>query len=165
MIIPIVPQAIGSLAAFERIQDISCNNPDSTRDWYWGQSRTTPSAPCQLFASRTWSLREGPQCPRFSIKPSSPIDKGSVVICSGPIGSGKTMLIKSILSEVCHTSGEISVSSKSIAYCEQSPWLLSATLKEAICGFSPKDPVFYEEVIRLCCLMWIFCHSLTEKIA
>jgi hypothetical protein len=56
------------------------------------------------------------------------------------------------MGEVPTAGGTIAVSSKRIGSCAQSPWLPSGTLKEAICGFSPEEPTWYDQVVRLCCL-------------
>ncbi|KDN60706.1 hypothetical protein CSUB01_04114 [Colletotrichum sublineola] len=80
------------------------------------------------------------------------ITKGSIVICSGPVGRGKTVLLKSLMGELPITSGSISISSKRIGYCEQSPWLPGGTVKQAICGFLPEEQSWYKQVVQLCCL-------------
>ncbi|KPM40571.1 hypothetical protein AK830_g5983 [Neonectria ditissima] len=152
MIMSIVPQAIGSLAAFERIQDYLLQQPRLDKRFVPKTIENSSIHSQSVVCIEDLIVRTGPSTPPVLNNISLTIDRGSVVICSGPLGSGKTMLIKSILGEVSPASGVISVSSKRIACCEQSPWLPSGTLKEAICGFSPKDPVFYEQVLRLCCL-------------
>jgi ABC-type bacteriocin/lantibiotic exporter with double-glycine peptidase domain len=80
------------------------------------------------------------------------VSKGSRVVCSGPVGSGKTALARAIMGEIQTASGTISVSSKRIGVCAQSPWLPSGTPKEALCSFSPDDTTWYHEVLRMCCL-------------
>lgn len=73
----------------------------------------------------------------------------------GPVGSGKTTLLKGILGELPCSSGLVEVSSKSIAYCGQSAWLLNGTVRENVCGFytekAPND-TWYDTVLRACCL-------------
>ncbi|KAI8295000.1 Baeyer-Villiger monooxygenase [Colletotrichum sp. SAR11_240] len=80
------------------------------------------------------------------------VTRGSLVMCSGPVGCGKSALAKALIGELPVNSGTISLSSKRIGYCAQSPWLPGGTFKEAICGFLPQDQSWYEEVLQLCCL-------------
>ncbi|KAF4963705.1 hypothetical protein FSARC_8302 [Fusarium sarcochroum] len=152
MIMSIVPQAIGSLAAFDRIQEYLLQQPrrDERLSLKTVEDSLIHATPVVYIQDLI--VQVGPSTSPIINNVSLTINKGSVVICSGPLGSGKTMLMRSILGEVCPTSGTISVTSKRIACCEQSPWLPSGTVKEAICGYSPEDPVFYEQVIQLCCL-------------
>ena len=151
MIMSTVPQAIGSLAAFERIQ----------------QYLLEPSRQDQrtVLAKISESMGEMPaiSIEDMTIQPmlaKSPIlkdvniviAKGSLLICSGPVGSGKTVLANVILGELPPSTGRISISSKRIGSCVQQPWLPSGTIEEAICGFSSPDASWYEQVVKLCCL-------------
>ncbi|KAK2041784.1 P-loop containing nucleoside triphosphate hydrolase protein [Colletotrichum somersetense] len=152
MIMSIVPQAVGSLAAFERIQDYLLQPP--RRDQRIPLKKTEESLDTTLAALRIENVTIQPPS---SVSPiltniNFTIIRGSVVICSGSVGSGKTALLKSLMGELSFASGSISVSSKHIGYCEQSPWLPSCTIKQAVCGFSPEEQSWYKEVIRLCCL-------------
>ncbi|KAK2035131.1 P-loop containing nucleoside triphosphate hydrolase protein [Colletotrichum zoysiae] len=151
MIMSIVPQAVGSLAAFERIQDYLLQPP---RPDQRVPLKTEESLDTTLPAVRIENVTIQPPS---SVSPiltniNFTISRGSVVICSGPVGSGKTSLLKSLMGELPFASGSILVSSKRIGYCEQSPWLPSCTIKQAVCGFSPEEHSWYKEVIRLCCL-------------
>jgi ATP-binding cassette subfamily C (CFTR/MRP) protein 1 len=153
IIMSIVPQAAGSLAAFERIQQYLLQEPRHDQ-------RLTP-VPSNGTAEQ---VRPTIVLDNLMIKyPSSPspllsnvsfaVEKGSTVICSGPTGSGKTSLAKAILAELpAVASGTVSVASRRIGYCEQSPWLPSGTLRGAVCGFLPYHESWYEEVVLLCCL-------------
>ncbi|KAI0133901.1 ABC transporter [Xylariales sp. AK1849] len=152
MIMSIVPQAIGSLAAFERIQLylLQSSRHDQRRDMKEVDGTTTPVSAAITIADV--DIQPDPKAPPNLTKVSIAVNRGSVVICSGPTGSGKTTLAKAILGEIPPVRGSISVTSKRIGYCEQSPWLPSGTLKSAICGYSPYEPSWYEQVVSLCCL-------------
>ncbi|KAI5240904.1 putative ABC transporter [Aureobasidium subglaciale] len=74
---------------------------------------------------------EGPAILRditFEAKP------GSLTVITGPTGSGKTTLLKTLIGETHFLKGQMSVSSKSIAYCGQIPWMTNTTIKEFIAG-------------------------------
>jgi len=54
---------------------------------------------------------------------------GQLASIMGPVGSGKSTILRAILSEVRPEKGSIHVSDKRIAYCAQDPWIMSATLQ------------------------------------
>src|SRR5688572_17554333 len=155
MIMTIVPQAIGSLAAYGRIQDYLLQPPRSDQRllsrFKARDDESSEDAPAVSFQGVTVQ-------PSSSTSPilkdvDLSISKGSTILCAGPVGSGKTTLVKCILGEIAATTGTVSVSSKQIAYCEQSPWLPSGTLRDAVCGFQRKtESAWYKKVIQLCCL-------------
>ncbi|KAH6645218.1 P-loop containing nucleoside triphosphate hydrolase protein [Truncatella angustata] len=152
MIMSIVPEAIGSLAAFERIQQYLLQPPRHDQRLFpkeipSGSSKVLPAICLEDVIIQT-STSAAPLLRSVNLV----MNRGDIVICSGPMGSGKSTLAKAIMGELPTASGTISVSSKRIAYCAQSPWLPSGTFKKAICGFLPEDASWYEEVVRLCCL-------------
>ena len=152
MIMSIVPQAIGSLAAFERIQSYLLLPPLHDQRGDAKVAGGTTTCPPAAIVMDDVDIHADPKMPPVLANVSITVNQASVVVCSGPTGSGKTTLAKAILGEVPLIRGSISVTSKRIGYCEQSPWLPSGTLKSAVCWYSPYDPTWYEQVIRLCCL-------------
>ncbi|CCF34829.1 hypothetical protein CH063_01208 [Colletotrichum higginsianum] len=152
MIMSIVPQAIGSLAAFERIQEYLLQPSRNDQRLALKKTEDSPDAVSPAICVENVTIQSSPVSPPILTNISLVIDRGSIVICSGPVASGKTTLVKSLMGEMPAASGTISVSSKRVGYCEQSPWLPSGTLKEAVRGFLPDEPSWYEQVIRLCCL-------------
>lgn len=147
MIMTIVPQAIGSLAAFKRIQDYLLKPARHDQRLIVERGEETPA-----IRANSVTIQPDPLHSPILTAINLTVDMGSMVVVSGPVGSGKTALVQSIMGELPIASGSISISSRHIAYCGQSPWLPSGTLRQAICGFFPEDPVWYEQVIRLCCL-------------
>ncbi|KAI1349923.1 P-loop containing nucleoside triphosphate hydrolase protein [Xylaria sp. FL0043] len=74
-----------------------------------------------------------------------------VIMISGPIGAGKSMLLNSILGETTLTDGSLAcLSTKEIGYCAQAPWLPNVRLREVILGSSLYFPDRYTEVVQLC---------------
>lgn len=80
--------------------------------------------------------------------------KGSLAIVAGPVGSGKTTILKAILGELPFQSGTVFISSKRISYCSQNPWLLNTSIKKNILGLFDEeiDEEWYRTVIHACCL-------------
>lgn len=152
MIMTIVPQAIGSLAGFERIQSylLQPSLQDQRRDMKGVGGVNTGSSAAIIMENV--DIQPDAKMPPVLTNVNIKVDQASVVVCSGPTGSGKTTLAKTILGEIPLARGNISITSKRIGYCEQSPWLPSGTLKSAVCWYSPYDPSWYEQVVRLCCL-------------
>jgi ABC-type bacteriocin/lantibiotic exporter with double-glycine peptidase domain len=69
----------------------------------------------------------------------------------GTVGSGKSTLLKSLLGELRFESGGISVATKNMAYCSQSPWLPNATVREIVCGIpGHEDLEWYRTVLHAC---------------
>lgn len=152
MIMTIVPQAVGSLAAFERIQQYLLQPPRRDERLVLKKTDDAPLESSSAIRMENVTIRTTPSMPPVLTNINIDINKGSIVMCSGPVGSGKTTLAKALMGEVPTAGGTIAVFSKCIGYCAQSPWLPSGTLKEAICGFSPGEPTWYDQVVRLCCL-------------
>jgi ABC-type multidrug transport system fused ATPase/permease subunit len=162
MIMTIIPRAIGSLAAFGRIQDylVQPGRADQrhlleTKMTHGVSSDRPPALVFEdVIIQSVSSPRPVIQDMNFAVK------KGSILICAGAVGSGKTVLSRCILGEIAAAGGNVSVSSRRIAYCEQSPWLPSGTLKEAVCGFEKFEPSWYKHAVRLCCLDEDISHML-----
>lgn len=82
------------------------------------------------------------------------IKHNSLTFVIGPVGCGKSTLIKAVLGETRIIDGSIAVSCSDIAFCDQSPWLTYGTIRENITGVtnSTFDEVWYATVIHACAL-------------
>jgi ATP-binding cassette subfamily C (CFTR/MRP) protein 1 len=80
------------------------------------------------------------------------IPRGKLTLVVGPVGCGKSTLLKAILGEVPHAAGTLTVTSDSVAYCDQTPWIVNSTFKENIVMFSEPDEQFYSTVLASCAL-------------
>ncbi|PTB69610.1 P-loop containing nucleoside triphosphate hydrolase protein [Trichoderma citrinoviride] len=82
----------------------------------------------------------------FSQAPS-----GSLTIIVGPIGSGKSSLLKAILGETRSTGGKVSLSTPSVAFCDQTPWVMNATIRDNIVAESGHfEDKWFDTVIEAC---------------
>ena len=70
----------------------------------------------------------------------------------GPVGCGKTSLLKAILGELSITKGRVVVGCREIAYCGQRPWLTNKTIRQNIMGETGSDNTWYDTVIWSCAL-------------
>lgn len=77
------------------------------------------------------------------------IKKNEFVAITGPVGSGKSIFLASILGETKKVSGAVRVTGK-IAYCSQVPVILKASIKDNIVFGNDYDEERFWRVIRLC---------------
>ncbi|RDL32356.1 p-loop containing nucleoside triphosphate hydrolase [Venustampulla echinocandica] len=77
---------------------------------------------------------------------------GSLVMVIGPIGCGKTTLLKVMLGEMPHTTGTVIVGRSKAAFCAQLPWLTNASIRDNIIGVSYLDARWYNTVVKACAL-------------
>jgi len=150
----IVPRVIACSASFERVQSYLLR---ATREDHriLSSSRASPASTSLGFAIRlqevTVGIRSGSRPVLENV--SLDIKQGWIAICCGPVGSGKSILARTILGEVPLEAGTVKVASKRIGYCSQAPWLPEGTVREVICAFAPEgNPDRYEQAIRVCCL-------------
>lgn len=82
------------------------------------------------------------------------VPHGGITIVVGPIGSGKSSLLKSILGESVLREGELYVCSGRIAYCDQNPWIPNGSVRDCIIGNHDGsfDSSWYDDVIHTCAL-------------
>lgn len=158
MIMTFVPRAVIAYSGFERIQSYLLGEH--------GPDRPLPTTKLPRSESTTASLEFAIELAGVAIpgtEKSNPILKdisfgirrGSLVICTGPVGSGKSILAGAILGEVSISQGTVTVSPEGIAYCSQSPWLPSQVIREVICGPAGphgRDEAWYQRTIKACCL-------------
>eukprot|EP01125_Pyxidicula_operculata_P021880 TRINITY_DN8721_c0_g1_i1.p1 TRINITY_DN8721_c0_g1~~TRINITY_DN8721_c0_g1_i1.p1 ORF type:complete len:1258 (+),score=294.88 TRINITY_DN8721_c0_g1_i1:29-3775(+) len=71
---------------------------------------------------------------------------GKLLGIIGPVGSGKSSLIATMLGETRIVSGEMSVGGR-FAYVPQTPWVMQATVQENILFGKPYDKKKYERAI------------------
>ncbi|KAJ5542894.1 hypothetical protein N7535_005316 [Penicillium sp. DV-2018c] len=78
------------------------------------------------------------------------IPQAAITMIVGPIGSGKSTLIASILGETTSFGPPYKGSQSGIAYCAQESWLRSQTIRQNILGESPMDWEWYRMVVFAC---------------
>ncbi|KAL8732959.1 MAG: hypothetical protein Q9166_002357 [cf. Caloplaca sp. 2 TL-2023] len=81
------------------------------------------------------------------------IPRGKLTIIVGPVGCGKTTLMKALLGEVPTLGGSIRCLGGEVAYCDQSPFHMNGTVRESITAFSEADDRWYGTVVKACALI------------
>ncbi|PVV00842.1 hypothetical protein BB560_004760, partial [Smittium megazygosporum] len=79
------------------------------------------------------------------------IHSSELVAVVGRVGSGKSSLLQSLLGELYKPKGKITVKGQ-VAYVNQQPWIMNATLRENILFGRKYDENIYSKVIFACCL-------------
>ncbi|KAL4722768.1 hypothetical protein ACLX1H_010006 [Fusarium chlamydosporum] len=76
---------------------------------------------------------------------------GSLTMLVGPVGSGKSSLLKAILGETTSSNGSVSLNSSEVAFCDQTPWVMNATIRANIIAESKGyDSAWFGTVISAC---------------
>jgi ABC-type multidrug transport system fused ATPase/permease subunit len=80
---------------------------------------------------------------------SATVPSQGLTIVVGPIASGKSTLCKALLGETPLHQGRVIMGQRfrKIGYCDQTPFLSNATIRENIIGFSPFNETRYRDVI------------------
>ncbi|XP_023244548.1 multidrug resistance-associated protein 4-like [Centruroides sculpturatus] len=79
------------------------------------------------------------------------IQPRELLIVIGPVGSGKSSLLMSVLGEIPITSGEVSVKGK-IAYASQEAWVFNATIRENILFGEEYQEDKYRKILHITAL-------------
>ena len=77
--------------------------------------------------------------------------QGSLVVVSGPVGSGKSSLLSAVNQEVAITEGNIFCAG-TIAYVSQTPWVFPGTIRENILFGEDYDEGRFKTIVEVCAL-------------
>ncbi len=166
-----IPQVYAALGCFERIQTfLSSDSWNDNRDVTYKAlptSTVSASGDIELTAQRWrrqihggqdrvvvtnatigWSQSQ-PVLHQISLRATADT---LLTMILGPIGCGKSTLLKSMLGETVLIDGDIWTASNEIAFCDQSPWISSGTIRQCIVGQSKFSQVLYDSVVYACAL-------------
>ncbi|KAI1425294.1 putative ATP-binding cassette transporter [Xylaria sp. FL1777] len=91
------------------------------------------------------------------------VGKGEHIVITGPVGSGKSLLLQAIIGEAQSISGKITVGDGLIAYCGQTPWLENSTARDNAVRGAPDNEIWRERVIDACALGELFERKIQEE--
>ena len=80
------------------------------------------------------------------------VPRGKLTMIVGPVGCGKTVLLKGLLGEIPALSGSIEIFADDISYCDQSPFHMNGTVRNSILTFQEYDARWYSTVVESCAL-------------
>ena len=140
-----------SVIALRRIQNIL--ELSGNIDHYHSQSTYTypdhPSIELIDFTA-SWnktSCNEDLTLKRINFK----MDRARLVAITGPVGSGKSSFLMSLINELPGVSGIINIIG-TISYAAQEPWIFSGTFRENILFGKPFHSHRYQQVLAVCSL-------------
>lgn len=157
-----VPDLIGSFGCFERVQNfideadhtshydgnenLAGRGSSAARGDFVELTTTSTQRDTRIIARHTNFAINAGDTPilkdiNITIKPRS------LTIVAGKVGSGKTMLLRSLLGEL-HTEGFLQTPGAGAAYCAQTPWLTNSTIRRNILGQSPMMEEWYSTVVH-----------------
>lgn len=82
------------------------------------------------------------------------LQRSSCTMLAGPVGCGKSSLLRGMLGEIPLSSGTVRFEdvSASIAYCDQTAWLRNISVRDNIIGQGQFDERWYASVFHACAL-------------
>lgn len=80
------------------------------------------------------------------------VARGTIAAIVGPVGSGKSSLIASLLGETERIEGHVNTDGR-MAYVAQQAWIQNATLRDNILFGLPYEHNFYQSVLEACALV------------
>ncbi|KAK1138802.1 hypothetical protein N8T08_001763 [Aspergillus melleus] len=157
MVMTLIPRAVACLANFERIQMYLTEGLLLDKRAFIRSETTAGSKHSLETRQRLAILMENVQIQPSSTSPpilqgvNLEINRGSVVMFSGPVNSGKSALALTILGEIVPREGKVAIADEAIGFCNQLAWLPTASIRDAICqGDANLDENWYDTVIELC---------------
>jgi ABC-type bacteriocin/lantibiotic exporter with double-glycine peptidase domain len=161
-----LPAVIQCLGCFDRIQEYCNKTPGPQRADssdprpFPGADGDTPIALVQVADSpksggaiqeiKGQSFGWDRSAPAVLRNISLQVPRTAITMIIGPIGSGKSTLIGSILGETVALGCPYEGSRSGVAYCGQEAWLRSQTVRQNILGELPMDQEWYRIVISAC---------------
>ena len=137
---------LDAFSAMERIQDFLLEPDLSIAD-----SRDEVAANHQGITIQNASLSYGQEGKIVLKNVNLNIPQGSLMMVAGPVASGKSNLLKSILGDLTVRGGTI-LTNASKAYVPQTPWTALGTVRDNIVFGLPFDEAFYRQVLFACAL-------------
>ena len=80
------------------------------------------------------------------------IPRAKLTMIVGPVGCGKTVLLKGLLGEIPTLSGTIQLFAEDVSYCDQTPFHMNGTVRDSITTFEGFDERWYNTVVEGCAL-------------
>ncbi|KAB8209652.1 P-loop containing nucleoside triphosphate hydrolase protein [Aspergillus parasiticus] len=149
-----IPNTFSSIGCLDRVQDfLTRKSQNDKRMVGLTSSGLTPSLQPPFYKLDNITIGTGPDHPKHIGRLTLRLSTPSLNMIVGPVGCGKSILLKTILGEIEPVEGNISISDPEVAYCSQSPWILNKSIRENITAASRcDDGEWYRSIIHACCL-------------
>lgn len=96
----------------------------------------------------SWSEEATPVIDDVSLE----FQQGQLTMIVGPVGCGKSSLLKGILGEVPSTKGLVYIDQAHAAFVDQSSWIQNTSIRNNIIGVSDFEAEWYAKVVHACSL-------------
>jgi len=77
---------------------------------------------------------------------------GKLTMIVGPVGCGKSSLLRGLLGETPSSKGHVYIDRAHAAFVDQSSWIQNTTIRNNIIGISEFEPQWYNRVVYSCAL-------------
>ncbi|KAI0858183.1 P-loop containing nucleoside triphosphate hydrolase protein [Xylaria cubensis] len=153
-----IPQGWSALGCFQRIQAFLNDIPDQEQlsggedgtELHPIRSDTQGSDIIIENVSFGWSRSSQNLVSEATVR-INPSETG-LAILTGPVGCGKSTFLKGILRETPYFTGHIEIFRSRVAFCDQTPWIISGSFRANIVAESEYDELWYRSVLRACAL-------------
>lgn len=150
----VYPLVTAMMACFQRIQDF-LNLPEhkDTRVLLdvVSEAPNTPDLAIRLTDVNV-ANKDGSSTVLQGVSLSIPRSTLNMVV--GAVGTGKSVLLKTILGETKTTAGTVEVMTTYMGYCDQSAWLPDVSIRKVIIGQSKFEQGLYDQVLEACSLSY-----------
>jgi ATP-binding cassette subfamily C (CFTR/MRP) protein 1 len=132
-------------------EDVSFHNADSEKCFSLEKiSGSMPTNDVSIISIRNANLGWSNVTQLASV--NFEVARGEHVVITGPVGSGKSLILQAILGEVIPLSGFVYTGSGKIGYNGQTPWLENISALENVFRSLQVDDVWRHKIIEACAL-------------
>ncbi|KFY89738.1 hypothetical protein V500_05527 [Pseudogymnoascus sp. VKM F-4518 (FW-2643)] len=78
------------------------------------------------------------------------VPSGDLTMIVGPVGSGKSSLLRGLLGETPSSKGNVYIDRAHSAFVDQVPWIQNSSVRNNIIGVSVFEPEWYASVVHAC---------------
>lgn len=96
----------------------------------------------------TWSDEDSPVIDDVSFS----VQSGDLTMIVGPVGCGKSSLLRGLLGETPSSKGNVYIDREHVAFVDQVPWIRNSSIRSNIIGVSIFNPEWYSTVVYACAL-------------
>ncbi|KAJ7618244.1 P-loop containing nucleoside triphosphate hydrolase protein [Mycena polygramma] len=143
-----LPQLLAAYASVKRIEGYLSRDEKPCSPTEDSQGKPQSENIRLEAASFSW----GPDSAAFLGPLSLELAQGQLHVVVGPVASGKSMFLLSLLGETTRTHGSSSVPTVSIAYAAQEPLIIAASVRENILFGQEYSAAWYAQVLEACAL-------------
>ncbi|MCJ1310930.1 hypothetical protein MMC25_004598 [Agyrium rufum] len=153
-----ISQVAAAAASFGRIQDFltMSSNDDSTSIEQITLLRTSHEQGNMLLKKNIWAVlvdaNIGVKMGESAVLKglSLGIQSYMITVIVGPVGSGKSMLLKALIGEALLISGNVNLAHTSIALCKDEAWLINSPILTNILAGEACEEGWYNTVLDAC---------------